>query len=170
MIEILFAVLMLSALGFADTGMNGLADEIAGAMEEAPANDQAVERAPEPQIADGSMTSAIEIRMIMDVTKPNWIVVREWDGQDLVYFTQVLAWRCGLWAIRYGVNGAPPDTTLPMEPCYEDTASPNAMSDTSFLPYVAFPLGSVESVSVEIVYDDGTRDTHSVTRAEVLMP
>ena len=68
------------------------------------------------------------------------------------------------------VNGAPPDTTLPMEPCYEDTASPNAMSDTSFLPYVAFPLGSVESVSVEIVYDDGTRDTHSVTRAEVLMP
>ena len=44
--------------------------------------------------------------------------MREYDGQDLLYFTNLLAWRCGLTAIRYRINANEP-VEFTMEPCYE---------------------------------------------------
>ena len=74
-----------------------------------------------------SMTTAAEIRPILTATKPQWVAVREYDGKDLVYFTNLLAWRCGVTSVSYGLNGAAPETVLPMEPCYEAEATPNAL-------------------------------------------
>lgn len=128
-------------------------------------------RDPEPQIPTGKYTTAIEVRPILGMTKSNWIGVREYNGQDLIYFTHLMAWRCGLWDIRYGINGAPATNVVPMEPCHEDMAQPNVMTDVAnFLPYVAHPLQSVESVYVEIVFDDGTSDFAQFDRGEVRIP
>jgi len=128
-------------------------------------------RPPEPQTPSGKFTTATEVRPILGATKTNWVAVREFEGQDLVYFTHLLAWRCGLWDIRYGINGAPADRVLAMEPCDDTLAQPNAMHDVdNFSPYVVYPLGTVESVSVEIVYDDGTTDFTKVSRSAVQIP
>ncbi len=127
-------------------------------------------REPETQIATGRFTTAIEVKPILTATKPQWVAVREYDGQDLLYFTNLLAWRCGLWEVRYGLNGAPPETVLPIEPCYEDTAQPNAMVDTGATLYIVQPLGSIESIDIEIDYDDGTMDAAVFARQSVLMP
>ena len=63
--------------------------------------------------------------------------MREWEGQDLIYFTNLLAWRCGVDSVAYGVNGAAAETALAMEPCYEAEAQPNALKmDGGILPYV----------------------------------
>lgn len=133
--------------------------------------DDAASREPEPQIATGKFTTALEVRPILSMTKPNWVAVRAYEGQDLLYFTHLLSWRCGIWDIRYGLNGAPAETVYAMEPCHEDMAQPNAMSDVAnFLPYVTLPLNSVESISVEITYDDGTTETAQFNRAEVQIP
>ena len=71
----------------------------------------------------------------------------------------------------YGINGAPADRVLAMEPCDDTLAQPNAMHDVdNFSPYVVYPLGTVESVSVEIVYDDGTTDFTKVSRSAVQIP
>lgn len=122
-----------------------------------------------PQIAAAQQfTTAAEVRPILQATKASWVAVREYDGQDLVYFTQLLSWRCGLSEIRYGLNGAPATTVFPMEPCHEGTAMPNAVQ--SDVIYLRAPLGSVQAIAVGLTYDDGTTDAASFARAQVLMP
>lgn len=128
-------------------------------------------REPEPQVPTGKYTTALEIRPILGMTKTNWVGVREYEGQDLLYFSHLMAWRCGLWDISYGINGAPADTVVSMEPCNEDYAQPNVMVDiANFPPYVTYPLGTIESVYVEIVFDDGTSDFAQFDRNEVRIP
>lgn len=123
----------------------------------------------EPQTVTGRFTTATEVKPILSATKTSWVAVREYNGQDLVYVTQILAWRCGLVALRLGVNGATP-AEWPLPPCHEDTAAPNALLPADGVPFRAYPLGSVQSVSVELVYDDLTEDSSRVQRTDVLMP
>jgi hypothetical protein len=122
----------------------------------------------EPQVPTGQFTTATEVRPILTVTRGNWVAVREFNGQDLVYLTHLLAWRCGLVAIRFGVNGGAM-AEWPMPPCQIDTASPNALPN-DHLPYVGYALKSVESLQIEIVYDDLTTDSAEFERKAVLMP
>jgi hypothetical protein len=129
-------------------------------------------REPEPQVPTGQFTTAVEIKQIMTMTKPQWIAIQDNGAQDLLYFTQLLSWRCGMWEIRYGLNGAPAETLLDMEPCHEPSASPNAMTDPggAYPIYLAEPSGSIQSVSIAIVYDDGTTDSAEFERTSVLLP
>ena len=116
----------------------------------------------------GKMTTALEVRPILSVTKPQWIAVRDYDGQDLLYFTNLLAWRCGLLEIRYSIDGAPLET-LAMEPCHLDEATPNAIKAEEIQPYVALSPGSVQTVHVELVFDDLGTEGADYTRADILM-
>lgn len=146
--------------------LDALAADAAEAAVPAPAS-----REPETQIATGRFTTAIEIKPILGATRPQWVAVREYDGQDLLYFTNLLAWRCGLWEVRYGLNGAAPDIVLPIEPCHEETAQPNALVDPVAYPiWIEAPLGSIDSIEIEIDYDDGTTDAAVYARQSVLMP
>ncbi len=120
----------------------------------------------EDQVVDGRMTTATEVRPILSATRPNWIAVRDYDGRDLLYFTNLLAWRCGLVQIAWSVNGGETQV-LAMEPCHTDTSAPNAMTMDSYQPYVELPEQSVQSVHVELVYDDLSQDAADYQRAEV---
>lgn len=130
-----------------------------------------ITREPEPQVPTGQFTTAVEVKPIIGMTKDSWVAVREFDGRDLVYFTHLLSWRCGMWDIRYSVNGDDAFQTFEMEPCHADTAQPNAMTEIdNYLPYLSFPPGSVDSIHVEVLFDDGTTDAAVFERAAVLMP
>ncbi len=133
--------------------------------------DVAMERTPEDQTPTGQFTTATEIKPILNATMGSWVAVRNWEGQDLVYFTQLLAWRCGIWDISYGINGADPDQVLPMEPCHEGTNSPNALTDIeNFLPYVVLPENTVENLTVQLTLDDGSVLINSYDRPAIQMP
>ena len=113
-------------------------------------------------------TTAAEVKPILGATKSSWVALREFDGRDLLYFTQLESWRCGLTAVRYSVNGRAMEPWM-MDPCFEGTAQPNAMSaDRS--PYTSFDLGAVKVIDVIITYDDGTEESATYTRSAVLMP
>lgn len=123
----------------------------------------------EPQEATGRFLTATEVRPILNATKANWVAVREYDGRDLVYFTHLLSWRCGLAQLEYAVNGEALQV-FDLPPCHVDTNAPNALTPDDGLPYVGYPLGSVASLDVRITYDDLETDAISVERRAVLMP
>lgn len=118
----------------------------------------------------GNFTTAQEVRPILAATKANWVAVREYEGQDLIYFTHLEAWRCGLSGVKFGINGGEPTQEWTLETCYEDESTPNAMKMEDGLPYFVLPLGMVKSLSVEITYDDGTTDSASYERKAILTP
>ena len=159
----------------ADDFDEGVAPEIVAEalpeVDQGSGDDLSDAREPEPQIPMGKYTTALEVRPILQMTRNQWVGVREFDGQDYVYFSTLIGWRCGLWDIRYGINGAPADNVLPMEPCNDEFAQPNVMLDIeNFPPYVICPQGGVESIYVEIVFDDGTTDFARFERAAVRIP
>jgi hypothetical protein len=114
-------------------------------------------------------TTAAEVKPILDATKAKWVSVREYDGKDLLYFTHLMAWRCGIDQIHYAVNGGK-EKQWKGEACHDGEAQPNAIKATNILPFVTFPLGSVKTVKVRLVYDDGTTDSASYKRANILTP
>lgn len=116
-------------------------------------------------------TTAAEVKPILTMTKPQWIAVREYDGQDLLYFTNLLAWRCGVEGVSYGVNGAPARTALVFEPCYDGEAQPNALKmDQGVLPFVTADLSSIKTITVSVTFDDGSVEVAEYERAAVLIP
>lgn len=123
----------------------------------------------EPQIPTGRFTTATEVRPILTATKGNWISVRDFNGKDLVYVTHLWSWRCGLLAMKVGINGAPPQP-WPLPPCHADEASPNAIKQTDGLPFAEFASGSVGLIEVHITFDDLSTDSARYNRQGVQIP
>jgi hypothetical protein len=126
---------------------------------------------PAPLPAALSTRDPADARALLALSRDSWAMVRPYEGRDYLYFAGALTYRCGLQSVRYGVNGAKADTVFPMEPCHTGTMEPNAMLDmTKFPPYLTLPPGTVRSVSVELTYLDGTTDTVTYDRLQILMP
>lgn len=123
----------------------------------------------EDQTPTGKFTTATEVKPILGMTRANWVAVREYDGQDLIYFTHLLAWRCGLHEIRYAINDGPMQV-WDMPPCLDQTNTPNAIDPDLGLPYIDRPLGGVTALRIELLYDDMTTDKAVFQRKEILMP
>ena len=109
-------------------------------------------------------TTAAEVKPILAATRANWVSVREYEGQDLLYVTHLWSWRCGLDGMRIGINGAVP-VIWPLPPCHEDQAAPNAILPEDGLPYGVFPLGSIQQITIDVFYDDRTMETLRVDRS-----
>ena len=148
-------------------------DEPAAPLSETPAPDTDAEQstgfAAEPQIASGRFLTALEVRPILNATRGNWISVREFGGQDLLYISHLWAWRCGLHEIRVGVNGAAPEVWQ-MPECRPDQPAPAAVLDGDGLPYRSFPRRSVQLIEVHLLYDDMTTAQLRFNRAGIVIP
>jgi hypothetical protein len=57
-----------------------------------------------------------------------------------------------------------------MPPCHIDTASPNAITPEDGLIYRTYPLGSVQSVTIGLTYDDLTTEAQVFDRAGQMIP
>lgn len=53
-------------------------------------------------------------KQILPMTKENWIAFRNYDGKQLIYFTHLVVYRCGLSEIRYSFNSHALDSRLDM--------------------------------------------------------
>jgi len=116
-------------------------------------------------------TNPDDVRPILAATAGSWVSLRGWEGHDVLYFTHLMTYRCALAEVRYGLNGAAPDTVWEQEPCYTDEAVPFAIKSTEHPPHTpldAHALGSIEQVTVEITYPDGTTERHAYDRAAIL--
>lgn len=91
-------------------------------------------------------------KQVLPMTAASWVAFRNYDGRQLIYFTHLVVYRCGLAEIRYSINGDGLGEQFAMPPC--DPAQPNAIP-ADHLPYIALPLATAETVSVQVVYKDG---------------
>ena len=112
-------------------------------------------------------TTAQEVRPILDATRAQWIAVRAYEGRDWLYFSNILAWRCGVSEIHYTVNDGA-EQQFDAEPCYEDTATPNALK-LERVDAIArtFPVGTVKTVRIRLVMDDGGEERADYTRKQI---
>ncbi len=120
-----------------------------------------------PAVRAEQFTTAEEVRPMLEFTRADWVALREYNGDDQLLFTHVLAWRCGLDRIGYAINDGKRQR-LDMEPCYEGETRPNAFKDDAFLPFVTFPAGKVKTVTVWLNYDDGGTDKEGYKRKAIL--
>ena len=94
-----------------------------------------------------------QIKQILDLTKANWVAFRDWQGQELVYFTHLESWKCGIDYVFYGLNDGPIDQEWELDEC--DPDNPNAVLKDK--PYIERPPGSTQSISVQLIFPDGTK-------------
>ncbi|NOR62371.1 MAG: hypothetical protein GQ535_07765 [Rhodobacteraceae bacterium] len=120
--------------------------------------------------AQAQFLSAAEVKPILEMTQANWLGVRLWEGNDLLYFTHLVTFRCGLEEVFWGINGEVPSEPLPMEPCHEGSAAPGAMDPVKYPPYITFPAGSIHSITLMLMYDDGDIQEVSFERAQIQIP
>lgn len=128
----------------------------------------AQERTAEDQTSTGKFLTAAEVKPILGATQANWIAVREWEGQDLLYFTHLLSWRCGLYEIRYSINDEA-HQLWPFPECDPDTHTVGVIPEGTAI-YAEMPLRSVDIVTIELLYDDLTTEAASFARESVLIP
>ncbi|MCW8841994.1 MAG: hypothetical protein OQK00_01120 [Rhodobacteraceae bacterium] len=108
--------------------------------------------AKEDKSPTGKFLTASEVRPILEATRGNWIAVRAYNGQDLLYFRHLLSWRCGLHEIRFSINDGPMQV-FAHPPCDAQAPAPAAIPDDATI-YLSYPLGSVQAVDIELLYDD----------------
>lgn len=123
----------------------------------------------EPQIPSGKFTTAAEIKPILNATKGNWVAVRDYDGNDLLYVTHLWSWRCGLSAMAISVNNEPMQN-WPLPACHTQFSTPNAILEEDGFPYLKLRQGAVQSITIQVVYDDLSMDVATFQRGEVLIP
>jgi hypothetical protein len=89
-------------------------------------------------------------KSILKDTASSWIAFRDFNGQ-LVYFSHLMSYRCAIKSLRYGLDGAPPDTSYALPPC--DPENPHALP-SDILPYEKLPAGT-KSMNVVVEFFDG---------------
>lgn len=94
------------------------------------------------------------------------------DGEvDYIYFTAILGWRCGVQELYYGLNDEMPVNRFSLEPCNRDLRQPNTskFTDLTYPSFITVPKGSVQKVTLRIIYEDGNSARFEAERAKNLM-
>ena len=90
---------------------------------------------------------------VLDMTRGSWAYFRDYNGRQLVYFTHLEAYRCGIAAVRYSLNSDALDRDWMLQPC--DPKKPHSI--TTDKPYIALPLGAAKSITVQLTFKDGSK-------------
>ena len=101
---------------------------------------------PQTMLQDGN-------KQILDQFWTSWIAFDASGNHGLVYFTQMLSYRCAIKEVRYGFNGGSLEKAIDMPPCNDK--DPYAIPD-NYLPYFKV-ADDVASMSVQITYADGSQ-------------
>jgi hypothetical protein len=101
---------------------------------------------------DPTAALADEQKKILDQFWTSWIAFREYNGM-LVYFTQLVTYRCAIREVRYGLGDGPVEKIFKLPPC--DPADPNSVPDGATL-YMKVPPKTA-SMQVQLTYVDGSQ-------------
>jgi len=92
-------------------------------------------------------------KQILDQFWTSWIAFDASGNRGLVYFTQMLSFRCAIKEVHYSLNGTTLDKEIKMPPC--DAKDPYAIP-ADYQPYFKVK-DDVKSMAVQVTYTDGTK-------------
>jgi len=92
-------------------------------------------------------------KQILDQFWTSWIAFDAGGNRGLVYFTQMLSFRCAIKEVHYSLNGTTLDKEIKMPPC--DAKDPYAIP-ADYQPYFKVK-DDVKSMAVQVTYTDGTK-------------
>lgn len=90
---------------------------------------------------------------ILDLTRGSWAYFRDYNGRQLVYFTHLESYRCGIAKVSYSLNSDALDQEWTLQPC--DPQKPNAI--TTDRPYISLPLGTAQFIAVQLTFKSGKK-------------
>ena len=93
-----------------------------------------------------------QVKQILNLTKNSWVAFRDFNGKQLVYFTHLESYTCGIKQVRYSINSDALDKTWKLQPC--NPKNPNAI--TKDIIYLTLPLGTAKSIAVQVTFADGS--------------
>ena len=104
-------------------------------------------RIPDPAVYQAMLNAARD---------SGWVSFRNWNGQQLVYFTPLQTLHCRLSEIRYSINNDALDQRFELVECNPQT--PLALPSGSGLDDIALQLApdTAQTVAVQVVWDDGS--------------
>ena len=89
---------------------------------------------------------------MLDATTKSWIAFRDYNGSQLIYFTQLVTMKCGLKEVRFSLNSPSLEHKFDLPKC--NWEAPFNV-DATKLPYISMALGTAKSISVHVTYSDG---------------
>lgn len=104
-------------------------------------------------IVNAAVMPLEQLKNILNITKTSWVAYRDFNGNQLIYFSHLEGWKCGIAEVKYGLNGEDLDKVWTLEACNED--NPNAITKDNI--WLTFPLDSVQRIDVQLTFDDGTK-------------
>ncbi|GAB4227286.1 MAG: hypothetical protein Kow0032_06230 [Methyloligellaceae bacterium] len=116
--------------------------------------------------AAGQSSLAGQEKRVLGLTKAHWVSFRDFNGKQLIYFTHLESYRCGLEEVRYSLNSMRLDKTWKLQPC--DPKKANHI--TTDRPYITLPPGSASWIALQLTFADGTKsDIVRISRDGVLL-
>jgi hypothetical protein len=93
-----------------------------------------------------------QIKPVLNMTKDNWVSFRDYNGKQLIYFTHLETYKCGIEQVRYSINSDSLDQTWELEPC--DPKNP--LKITKEIIYLTLPPGTAKSIAVKLTFIDNS--------------
>ena len=94
-----------------------------------------------------------QIKQILNITKNSWVSFRDFNGKQLIYFTHLESYTCGIKDVHYSINSDKLDKVWKLQPC----DSKNPMAVTKDIVYLTMPLGTARSIAVQVTFMDGSK-------------
>ncbi len=89
---------------------------------------------------------------LLDLTRGSWAYFRDYNGRQLIYFTHLEVYRCGIARAQYSLNNDSLDKEWKLQPC--DLKKPNEI--TTDKVYISLPLKTANSIAVRLTFKDGS--------------
>ncbi len=107
-----------------------------------------------PAAAKAQMPPPEQLKGMVEASKDRWVAFRNWNGRQWIYLTIPLTYHCGIKEMRYSLNGTDLAERWPVPDC--NPQMPFNIDREKAQVYRAFDPGTVGSVSLQLVYTDGT--------------
>ena len=93
-----------------------------------------------------------QIKQVLNMTKNSWVSFRDFNGKQLIYFTHLESYTCGIKQVRYSINTDALDKTWELHTCNPK----DPLKITKEIIYMTLPLGTAKSVAVQVTFTDGS--------------